>query len=136
MSGSGITPTDECMSAYTTIKTKRDCRFVEMAINDGQTAIEVTKKGERNATFADWVAQLPKDKCRYYLFDYEFKNSDGTAKDKLVFIVWAPDNCKVKEKMLCASSKEALRSKMEGVVEIQFNDVADCQEAEVAAKCK
>eukprot|EP01006_Ploeotia_vitrea_P062985 TRINITY_DN84744_c0_g1_i1.p1 TRINITY_DN84744_c0_g1~~TRINITY_DN84744_c0_g1_i1.p1 ORF type:complete len:148 (-),score=29.95 TRINITY_DN84744_c0_g1_i1:152-565(-) len=137
MSGSGITPTDACMSAYVQIKTKRSCRWVEMKITEDSKAIEAGDQGARDLGWSDFVAQLPKDACRWYLYDYEWTNSDGAKKDKLLFVHWAPDNCKVKEKMLAASSKEALRSKMEGVVEVQGTDLSDMAEDQVKAKvCK
>eukprot|EP01005_Ploeotia_sp_CARIB1_P001602 NODE_519_length_765_cov_412.993730_g510_i0.p1 GENE.NODE_519_length_765_cov_412.993730_g510_i0~~NODE_519_length_765_cov_412.993730_g510_i0.p1 ORF type:complete len:156 (+),score=33.34 NODE_519_length_765_cov_412.993730_g510_i0:66-470(+) len=134
MSASGIGPTDEALAAYQEIKTKRTCRYVEFQIEG--TSIVPGKKGDRDSTWSDFTAQFPKDACRYYLFDYPFVTPDGAQKDKLVFVFWAPDTCKVKEKMLAASSKEAFRAKMEGVVEFQCNDMSDAAESELKSKLR
>ena len=40
--------------------------------------------------------------------------SDGT-RTKLVFVVWAPQTASIKQKMVSASSKDALKKKLDGI---------------------
>lgn len=44
------------------------------------------------------------------------------SRNKLVFIVWAPQSAKIKDKMVTASSKDALKKKFDGIqIEWQLN---------------
>eukprot|EP01006_Ploeotia_vitrea_P044887 TRINITY_DN66881_c3_g10_i2.p1 TRINITY_DN66881_c3_g10~~TRINITY_DN66881_c3_g10_i2.p1 ORF type:complete len:133 (+),score=23.25 TRINITY_DN66881_c3_g10_i2:79-477(+) len=88
MPSTGITPTDECMAAYVGIKTKRTCRFIEMKISNDNTVIEVVRTGDRQLGWSEFLNELPKDACRYYLYDYQWVNDDGITKDKLLFVNW------------------------------------------------
>lgn len=54
------------------------------------------------------------------------KTSDGEDISKLIFIFWAPDTSKVKQQMLYAGSKDALRNRLVGVnLEIQATDYSE-----------
>ena len=46
----GVTPNDECMSAYNALRLQKKGRFVLMKFNDTKTEIIVEKVGDRNAT--------------------------------------------------------------------------------------
>eukprot|EP01006_Ploeotia_vitrea_P044886 TRINITY_DN66881_c3_g10_i1.p1 TRINITY_DN66881_c3_g10~~TRINITY_DN66881_c3_g10_i1.p1 ORF type:complete len:137 (+),score=28.16 TRINITY_DN66881_c3_g10_i1:79-489(+) len=133
MPSTGITPTDECMAAYVGIKTKRTCRFIEMKISNDNTVIEVVRTGDRQLGWSEFLNELPKDACRYYLYDYQWVNDDGITKDKLLFVNWAPDCCKVREKLLAAASAESLCSRMEGVVNVQ-GDVSSMSDLDIKKK--
>merc|ERR1711862_37889 len=71
----------------------------------------------------DFCAELPDNECRYGIFDLEYsKDADG-VRQKIIFVVWAPDTAKIKDKMLTASSKDALKKQLIGIsTEIQATD--------------
>ena len=53
----------------------------------------------------------------------------------MLFISWVPDNCKAKEKMLYASSKQALRNELKGVhLDHQAADLDDVTEEAFTSK--
>lgn len=65
---------------------------------------------------------MPADEGRYGVFDLEYDSADG-KRSKLVFLMWAPDSSKIKTRMMYASSKQALRQRLEGIhTEIQCTD--------------
>lgn len=54
------------------------------------------------------------------------QNDEGGDRNKILFIVWAPENAKVKEKMLITSSKDAVKKKLVGISkEIQATDLSE-----------
>ncbi|KAJ1819904.1 cofilin, partial [Coemansia sp. RSA 2599] len=72
--------------------------------------------------FADFVSHLPENECRYAVFDGEFSKGEVTG-NKIVFIAYSPDNSKIKQKMLYASTKDALTKKLPGIFKnIQINE--------------
>lgn len=60
----GITITDECISEFTNLRMKRAHRYIIMKVNEDKTAINIEKLGARDATFAEFKENMPKDQCR------------------------------------------------------------------------
>ena len=61
--------------------------------------------------FEQWTSKLPENECRYSIYDIEIGIDLGAgmntgSRNKLVFIVWAPQTAKIKDKMVTASSKD------------------------------
>ena len=97
-------------------------------INDDHTAVEPLVNGDKDATWDDFCAQLPADSCRYAIFDFEFETNDGGKRNKITFVVWTPDVCRVKEKMLYAGTKDAVKKKLEGIqCEVQATDNSEIE---------
>ncbi|XP_078516837.1 cofilin-1-like [Lissotriton helveticus] len=75
-----------------------------------------------------FVDMLPKDDCRYALFDACYETNE-TKKEDLVFVFWAPECAPLKSKMIYASSKDAVKKKCTGVKhEYQANTYEDVQD--------
>ncbi|MFC8226307.1 actin-binding ADF family protein [Streptomyces sp. NPDC057287] len=76
----------------------------------------------------DGAGRLPETKCHWPVYDFEFEKAGAGIRNKLTFVSWAPDTAKIKQKMLFAASKEALRKALVGIaVEIQgteYNEVS------------
>jgi len=95
----------------------------------------VDKTAPPNSTYDDFVASLPTNDCRYAVYDFEYQAEDGGTRNKIMFVVWAPDSAKIKAKMLYASSKDAVRKKLVGVgVEVQATDRSEIDHSSVLAK--
>jgi cofilin len=77
--------------------------------------IVVEKSGARDATYEDFMAEMPENDCRYGIIDLEFESDDGRPTSKLVFISWNPDTASVRPKMLYSGSKEAIKAVLTGV---------------------
>merc|ERR1712107_163318 len=86
----GIAVDDACVEAFQELKIGHKHRFVIFKINDDHTAVEPLLKGEKDATWDDFVGQLPADVCRYCIYDFEFTNDDGGQRNKITFVVWTP----------------------------------------------
>ncbi|CAK0906007.1 unnamed protein product [Prorocentrum cordatum] len=125
---SGATCDDECQKKFEQIKMKKDLRYVIYCIEDKKT-IKFEKEGEVDKTFDDFKKALPEDQPRYAVIDYPYKSEDGRDQSKLTFVFWSPDTCGVKDKMLYASSKDAIKKKLTGIMkEMQCNDEGDLDE--------
>ena len=56
----------------------------------------------------------------------------GGQRNKIVFFQWCPDVCKVREKMIYASSKDELKKRLVGIAtEVQGSDKADVEIGQV-----
>ena len=67
----GITIADECISEFTALRMKRSHRYLILKVNDDKNAIVVDKVGARDATFAEFKENMPKDQCRYESIHYD-----------------------------------------------------------------
>jgi cofilin len=47
------------------------CRFLIYKINDKNTEIGLETTGEKEATYAQFLALLPENDCRYCVYDFE-----------------------------------------------------------------
>lgn len=135
---SGVVLKEEVTQAFEDMKLgKPGQRYILMKLTDDLKEIEIEKKGPKTESHADFMAQLPKDDCRYAFVDYTFQGQETGGKDLLLFVVWCPDTAKIKKKMLYASSKDAVKSKCHGFqAEIQANDFDEISEEAFAEKCK
>ncbi|KAJ1934353.1 cofilin [Linderina macrospora] len=118
---SGVAVNDSCLDAFTGLKLKHTAKYVVYKLNDSNDEIVVDKTSE--ATDYDaFIADLPETECRWAVYDLEYNKGEG-VRNKILFIAWSPDNAKIKNKMLYASSKDALRKKLVGIAaEVQATD--------------
>jgi cofilin len=136
MSVSGVTIDDECLKCFNTMKIRHDKRYIIFKITDDQKQICIEKTGEKSATYNDFRKELlESDGPRYAVVDYEITKAEtGLTQDKLVFIFWCPDTCKIKLKMLYASSKDSLIKPLNGIAKlVQANDAEAIEESEIQA---
>ncbi|KCV68984.1 cofilin [Fonticula alba] len=126
---SGVAVSDDCVNKYNELKVGRQYKYIFYKISEDFTVVEVEKTGSADATYDDFLADIkaiPKDDCRYAVFDFDFDTSDGGKRSKICFYVWAPDTARIKKKMIYASSKDALRKKLIGIgAEIQGTDISE-----------
>jgi cofilin len=107
-------------------------------LNDDNSQIIIESKVEKCDRYEDFVAELPENDCRYAVYDFEFEKSPGEGmRNKICFVVWVPDTSKVRQKMLYASSKDALRKKLVGIAtEIQATDMSEVSKETVLERVK
>ena len=122
----GISIADECIQEFTALRMKRAHRYLILKVNDDKTAINIEHTGARDATFAEFKEKMPKDQCRYGIFELEYPTHDGRIEAKILFIMYAPDVCSSKEKFVIATTKDEVKKKLQPFnKEIQVNDWAD-----------
>ena len=117
------------------MKLKHTTRYIIFKISDDKKRIEIEKSGPIDKTYDDFKADLPMEPAepRYCLIDFPTKTKDDVDTNKLIFLAWSPDDCSVKQKMLYASSKDALKKKFVGLAkddicctdkdEVQYDEV-------------
>ena len=83
-------------------------------------------KTSDSSNYDDFLAELPPAECRYAIYDVEFQEGDEGMRYMSCFFTWSRDESQVKQKMLYASSKEALRKALVGIAtEIQGTDLSE-----------
>lgn len=120
------------------LKLRKKYRYIIYKLNDDNTSIVIEKKVESADKYDNFLGELPEDDCRYAVYDFEFEKSPGEGiRNKICFVVWVPDTSKVRQKMLYASSKDAIRKKLAGVAtEIQATDMSEVSHEAVLDKVK
>ncbi|KAF9107291.1 cofilin [Mortierella sp. AM989] len=121
-SASGVQADPACLESFQDMKLKKKYKYIIFKLNATATSIVVDQKAE-TASYEEFYKVLSESSPCWAVFDFDFVNSEGADRTKLVFYTWTPDTAKIKEKMLYASSKDALRKSLTGVnVEIQGTD--------------
>lgn len=119
---SGVKVNDACIKMWEQLKSGKikACNF-KLSDNLKEIVVEddsVVAKGTENAWDA-WTKSLPDKECRYGIYDVNMQIDMGSGlsagtRTKLVFVVWAPSTASIKQKMVTASSKDALKKKLDG----------------------
>ncbi|KAF8625928.1 hypothetical protein AX17_006654 [Amanita inopinata Kibby_2008] len=122
-SGVGVSPS--CLDTFQQLKLGKKHKYVIFGLNKDSTEIVVVKMSSSN-DYEEFISDLPETECRWAVYDFEFEKEGAGKRNKLVFYSWSPDTAKVKQKMLFASSKDALRRSLVGIaVEIQGTDPSE-----------
>ena len=150
---SGVAVNSEALQAFQTLKLGKQAKYIIFSLNSTNTEIVTLTTGEKNASYDDFLKELPADQCRWAVFDYEYETDDGGKRNKLVFFSWcvplfhcslncahhrcrcrSPDDAKIKQKMVSASSRDVLRRALVGIgAEIQGTEYAEVAEEEGAS---
>jgi len=107
------------------LKLKKKHRYIIFTLNTESTEIVVGDTGDDSyEEFLD--KKLPANECRWVIYDFEFEKEDGGRRNKIIFLSWSPDEAKIKQKMLFASSRDALKRSLTGIaIEIQGSDLSE-----------
>eukprot|EP00914_Ancora_sagittata_P012335 GHVO01023741.1.p1 GENE.GHVO01023741.1~~GHVO01023741.1.p1 ORF type:complete len:150 (-),score=18.07 GHVO01023741.1:328-756(-) len=133
---SGVTVVDEVLQEYLAIKMKHVYSYIQLKISSDKKTIILDKVSE-SGDFDEFVGQLPEQEGRYAVFDFPCKLDNGTERKFLMFFQWCPDAAPVRSKMLFASSKDALKKKLDGIyMEFQASELADLKVEDVEAKIR
>merc|ERR1719160_2427056 len=105
---------------------------------ESKKQIVIDDMGPKEKTYEDFVAAITSSgEPRYAVVDVDYETDDGRPQEKLAFIMYSPDDCGVKDKMLYASSKDAIKKKLVGFAkELQTNDKSELEKAEVVKQMK
>jgi len=124
---SGVAVSPDCLGQFNDLKLKKKYKYIVFSLNKDNTEI-VVEKTSTSTDYEDFIKDLPEAECRWAVYDLEFEKEGAGIRNKIVFYSWAPDDAKIKAKMVFASSKDALRRSLVGIhVEIQgteFSEIA------------
>ncbi|KAG2009770.1 actin cross-linking [Coprinopsis cinerea AmutBmut pab1-1] len=119
---SGVGVNESCLTAFQELKLGKKTKFIIYALNKENTEI-IVEKTSQSQEYQDFIDALPSDQPRFAVYDFEFEKEGAGKRNKITFVSWSPDDAKIKQKMVYASSKDALRRSLQGVaVEIQGTD--------------
>ncbi|XP_042853245.1 cofilin-2-like [Panthera tigris] len=129
---SGVTVNDEVIKVFNDMKVRKSStqeeikkrkKAVLFCLSDDkrQIIVEEAKQilvGDIDDTVEDpytsFVKLLPLNDCRYALYDATYETKESKKED-LVFIFWAPESAPLKSNMIYASSKDALKGRLDAV---------------------
>ncbi|KAI7889386.1 actin depolymerizing factor [Mucor mucedo] len=122
---SGVAVNSECLDLYQELKLRKSYKYLIFKLSDNNQEIVVEKSSE-TGDYDDFLSQLPDNEPRYAVYDFEYEKPGDGKRNKITFYSWIPDTAKVRQKMLYASSKEALRRKLVGIaIEVQGTDASE-----------
>ncbi|KAF8157885.1 hypothetical protein B0H34DRAFT_433270 [Crassisporium funariophilum] len=122
---SGVGVSEDCLKDFQELKLKKTNKYIIFTLNKELTEIIVDKKS-KDTDYDTFIADLPETECRWAIYDFEFEKEGAGIRQKLIFVSWSPDNAKIKQKMVFASSREALKRALTGVaIEIQGTDYSE-----------
>lgn len=99
--------------------------------------IVLEKAAEPDATYSDFLADLPEDDCRYVIYKYDYETPGEGKRSKVVFFLWSPEVAKIKSKMIYAGTKDTLKKALVGIqIEVQGTDKSEVDEEILLEKCK
>jgi len=138
-STSGIQVEESCKVAYDRVRKDRNgVRWVMFEFDANFAWIFPTKEGLQSEDYeADWeqlVEILPEKKAVYVLYNFEYLDEGGSGyaqegmsviKNKMVLFAWTDSTCRVKERMVAASSQSAIKQVCRGSCDSAVHDKAD-----------
>ncbi|VDI10886.1 actophorin-like [Mytilus edulis] len=140
MAMSGVGLCDGVVKTYDTkLKTKHLLDALVLLINKEEKRQIVAEHEFEAGTlpFEELKKILPPKEPRYVLYDYNYTTENGQKHSKIILVSWSPDEAPMKEKMIYASSKDAVKKKLQAIkIEVQANDLGDLDEADIEAKLK
>jgi cofilin len=104
----------DCIAAWDDLKNQK-YRYILLTFSNDLEWIVVERRAPRESTYDEFLEELPPMDVRYALYDHEYLGSDGEHRNKLIFLVWAPDIAPVKRKLMMASTKFMLKNAVPGV---------------------
>ena len=122
---SGVKVDNSVIEKFHDFKIKRNTGYLVLGFSDDKTKIVVLNEGvnnvpqnaptaEKNQKWTEMLNALPEDDVRYAVIDIFYDTNEG-SRAEIYFIAWAPDSANIKRKMLCASSKDALKNALQGI---------------------
>jgi len=125
MSSSGVPVHSDCITVFQDLKLKKKYKYIIFSLN--KEATEIIVQGAGNDDYEEFIVKaLPETECRWAIYDFEFEKEGGGRRNKITFLSWSPDDAKIKQKMLFASSRDALKRALNGIaIEIQGTDLSE-----------
>jgi len=119
---SGVAVNSDCLNVFQELKLRKKHKYIIFGLSPDKTEIVSVKTGT-STDYDEFLTDLPENECRWAIYDFAFQKEDGGQRNKIIFYHWSPDGAKIKDKMVFASSRDALRRSLVGIaVEIQGTD--------------
>ena len=132
---SGITSNEAVNAIYKQLSVDRKIKALIMKINE-KTELEVEAQFPvEGFKYDDFVAAFPSDHGRFAVIDFDYDHPDGRKDFKIVFILWAPINCKPIQKMKYSTSVSGIVNELGSIAFThQADDITDVSYDKVKGK--
>ena len=132
---SGITSNEAVNAIYKQLRVDRKIKALIMKINE-KTELEVEAQFPvEGFKYDDFVAAFPSDHGRFAVIDFDYDDPDGRKDFKIVFILWAPINCKPIQKMKYSTSVSGIVNELGSIAFThQADDITDVSYDKVKGK--
>ncbi|KAI9179163.1 cofilin [Blastocladiella emersonii ATCC 22665] len=133
---SGVAVSSDSLAAFEELKMGHHATLAAALFKlDSFLSSIVVDSVHSGLSYADFLALLPRDECRFCVVDFEFEAEPGMLRDKLVLIAWAPDAADVKDKVVYATSKNYFRNQLDGIIaEVQATSLHEAAHHEVLSR--
>lgn len=133
---SGIEVDSEIATLFNEIKLRSTHKFATFKIQNKKIVV-IDYKADPVATETRETDKAEFDKLkdlvtssnepRYILYDFSFQMAkDNRSVKKIAFIFWCPDDSRISDKMIYASTKDTIKKSFAGLsLEFQANDKSD-----------
>ncbi|SAM03924.1 hypothetical protein [Absidia glauca] len=122
---SGVGVNVECLQAFEELKLRKKYKYIIFKMSDNLKEVVVEKTAE-TSTYPEFLENLPADEPRYAVYDFDYEKPGDGQRNKITFYSWTPDTSKIRQKMVYASSKDAIRRQLVGIaVEMQGTDLSE-----------
>jgi len=140
-STSGVYVESRCKLGYDMVRRSRSgVRWVMFEFDPKMEWIIPTKKGmateDYRTDWANFVTILPDKQACYVLYNFEYADAGGSGyaqagrdvlKSKMTLFAWTDSGCKVKERMVAASSQSAIKQVCKGSMDQAVHDKKDME---------
>lgn len=109
---SGVKIHQDCIDAFQKQKIRKQHRYLLYKMDSTYENIILFKTSGPEETYEDFLNSIPETECFYATIDLPDPNGQTP---KLIFLMFTPENAKVKDRMVFASSKDGFVKKLEGV---------------------
>ena len=131
---SGIKCDKEVTETLKEMKDQRKYRYIMYKIRRGAKgqSIHFSKKGKRDATFLDFLRDVPKEEPRYIIYNFTYMTKEWEQRDRIMFIFWSPDKSRVEDKVQYSSTKTTILKEVNSVLEMKHIELTDLDELKEA----
>jgi cofilin len=103
---SGIKPDEEVLAEFNLLKKDRKLKTMIFEINAEDSKLQCVFRGDSNFSYKDLFDKLPSDEPRYIAYDFDYTSDEKPPRkcNKLILILWCPQDAAAKQKFLYSSS--------------------------------
>jgi hypothetical protein len=84
---SGVAVEDKCLEVYQDLKLKKKYKYIIYKLAADSSSIVIEKAAE-TGDYDGFIAALPKDDCRYAIYDFDYEKPGEGQRSKICFYAW------------------------------------------------
>ena len=85
---SGVGVDELCINAYQDLKLKKKFRYIMYKLSDDNKTIIIDKTAEPSTSYETFLHDLPKEDCRYAVYDFQYEIPGEGIRSKICFYSW------------------------------------------------